>query len=190
MSLGLGQKRNLSPRRPSFWAKNRFGARGEGHFTPKTGFRSAATLILGQKSIWGLRRGSFHGVCVGAYCIRPHLTAPWGRMNMSGARPCRDVCGANDSRAGYMWGECNSPLHVSTPQRAARPQHINIYSSGRVMSGLPSPPGFFGSLGCLGSLGSFGSLGCLGSLGTDGLRGARFFWAADCFQAASNSAAR
>jgi len=75
------------------------------------------------------------------------------------------------------------------------------------MSGLPSPPGFFGSfgwsgclglplsgffgsLGCFGCFGSLGSFGCLGSLGTDGLRGARFFWAADCFQAASSSAAR
>ena len=45
MSLGLGQKQDLSPRRPSFWAKNRFEARGEGHFAPKTGFRSAATLV-------------------------------------------------------------------------------------------------------------------------------------------------
>ena len=52
--------------------------------------------------------------------------------------------------------------------------------------GLPLS-GFFGSLGCFGS---FGSFGCFGSLGTDGLRGARFFWAADCFQAASSSAAR
>ena len=44
-TLGLGQKQDLSQRRPSFWAKNGFEARGEGHFAPKTGFRSAATLI-------------------------------------------------------------------------------------------------------------------------------------------------
>ena len=59
MTLGLRQKQDLSPRRPSFWAKNRFEARGEGHFTPKTEFKPAATLVLGQKSIWGPRRPSF-----------------------------------------------------------------------------------------------------------------------------------
>ena len=60
MTLARDQKRNLSPRRPSFWAKNQFGACGEGHFTSKTGFRSAARVISHQKQSLGPRRPSFH----------------------------------------------------------------------------------------------------------------------------------
>lgn len=60
MTLARDQKRNLSPQRPSFWAKNRFEARGEGHFAPKTGFRSAATLISRQKQDFTPKRGTFH----------------------------------------------------------------------------------------------------------------------------------
>ena len=36
--------------------------------------------------------------CVGAYCIRPIRRPLWGRINMSGTRPCRDVWRANAIR--------------------------------------------------------------------------------------------
>ena len=60
MTLARDQKRNFSPRRPSFWAKKQFGACGEGHFAPKTGFRSRATLISRQKQDFAPKRGAFH----------------------------------------------------------------------------------------------------------------------------------
>ena len=39
--------------------KNRFGAPNDPRIASKTEFKPAATLILGQKSIWGPRRPSF-----------------------------------------------------------------------------------------------------------------------------------
>lgn len=59
MTLARDQKRNLSLRRPSFWAKNRFEACGEGHFSSKTEFRSVATLVSRQKQDFAPKRGTF-----------------------------------------------------------------------------------------------------------------------------------
>ena len=71
MTLGLRQKQDLSPRRPSFWAKNRFEACGDPRFGLKIDLKPAARVISRQKQDLGPRRPSFCGVCVGAYCIRP-----------------------------------------------------------------------------------------------------------------------
>ena len=43
-----------------YMTKNQFKAPNDPRITPKTDLKPAATLILGQKSIWSLRRGSFH----------------------------------------------------------------------------------------------------------------------------------
>ena len=66
------QKQDLDPRRSSFWAKNEFLVSGGGHFTPKTGFRPAATLVLWYPGRGGLCRGRevWPGTC-GAYAVAP-----------------------------------------------------------------------------------------------------------------------
>jgi len=97
-----------------FRAPNQFLVQSSAGSGLQNGFWRNPRRVLGSKSVFGPIPGGFRGVRVGAYWIRPIRRPPRGRMNVSGARPCRDVWRANAEFAPTSIRQ-NSPAALRRP---------------------------------------------------------------------------